>query len=1148
MNHTDRKSEERYLEETRRVIDRNLEEYGGEVARMQAEIDEMLEHYHDNDVELWTLLNNTITLNDHMKRALTRNEKARSKPYFGRIVFRDETLGKEESLYIGKGGISRDKTNWVVVDWRAPVANTYYENGLGKCSYTAPGGKELPIDLQLKRTYEIEDGKLLDYYDTEVVANDDLLTKYLSRNKEAVLGEIVATIQKEQNEIIRKSPYHNVIVQGVAGSGKTTVAMHRISFILYNYQERFRPEDFYIVGSNRILLNYITGVLPDLDVYGVKQMTMEQLFIRLLYEDWDEKKYSVRPVFGTRDAVKGKESWFQDLEAFIRRLEQASIRREDVFLYPRQFVEGLWDGKSRIFDRREEDRAEGKPLTSVRIADRDAVERYIVQNPAVSIQSKINMLNDRLIVKIQEEFLGKGVKYTEEERKAILRAYRGYYGPSRWKGSIYDLYRKFLAEQREKGLDVAVPSDSFDVYDLAALALLYKWVKETEVISEAHHIVVDEAQDFGMMAYLVLHACIRDCTYTVMGDVSQNIHFGYGLGDWEALRRLLLPDAMDSFGVLRKSYRNTVEISRFATEILRHGSFSIYPAEPIIRHGREVAVERLEGSDHREAAGESALKAETQIRKETGESAEALAKRAAEICRSWQEQGYDTIAVVCRDVRSAAETAELLAKHIEIMESDLEKLNFGSGIMVLPVEYTKGLEFDTVLIWDPVRADYPSDDGHAKLLYVAATRALHELHILYRGDLTGLIADPVPEKDAKDSDYGCGNISDQEKRPLTEQRFDCGGPEAESEQAEKRQRSGRRTNPGQEILAQAQTEGLRPDENKTLDGETGNIQQDIKPESAGRTGKNPDTGDTEPESGKTGISRPRIKISPKIIAVTAQPRLAGGIGNMAPDSASGSTVRSALGLSETESGSRRSDSRFASVSPFSFGDMPPTESLRPAGHARINSGVRWVSRQEDGLYLQSAYGTMRLCPVSGSILRITFARSSAILAGTHPLIAVDKSEKNWKYRDNGKILELSAGEVRVSVEKASGALTYLDGRGKTLLAEKRQESRQLEKGKQWLFLDWQKGEQLFAMPPVSDREALKLRGSAYYLSDGRKLPFLLSDRGYGILPVSSGAVVCCDIPAYGSYLCTEGEQQDYYFIAGNQRNIRNAYDYLCGVL
>ncbi len=284
-----RQDEEAWLAETLSVVCDNVANYRKEVSRMQADIDEMLAHYHDNDTEVLTILNNTVTLHEHMKRALLRNEKAMHKPYFGRIIFQDEKLHKRESLYIGKGGISRDKTHWMVVDWRAPVANVYYENGLGPCSYAAPNDTRIRIDLELKRTYEIEDGRLLDYFDTEVVANDDLLTKYLAKNKQAVLGEIIATIQKEQNEIIRKSPYHNIIVQGVAGSGKTTVAMHRISFILYNYPERFRPDDFYIVGSNRILLDYITGVLPDLDVYGVRQMTMEQLFARLLYEDWDEK-------------------------------------------------------------------------------------------------------------------------------------------------------------------------------------------------------------------------------------------------------------------------------------------------------------------------------------------------------------------------------------------------------------------------------------------------------------------------------------------------------------------------------------------------------------------------------------------------------------------------------------------------------------------------------------------------------------------------------------------------------------------------------------------------------------------------------------------------------------------------------------------
>lgn len=135
------------------------------------------------------------------------------------------------------------------------------------------------------------------------------------------------------------------------------------------------------------------------------------------------------------------------------------------------------------------------------------------------------------------------------------------------------------------GREVTPPGNSFDVYDLAALAYIYKRIKETDPVREASHVVIDEAQDFGMMAYRCMDACLSDCTYTIMGDTSQNIHFQYGLNDWDELRRLILTGDYDAFGLLRKSYRNTVEISTYANEILRHGDFSIYPVEPIIRHG-----------------------------------------------------------------------------------------------------------------------------------------------------------------------------------------------------------------------------------------------------------------------------------------------------------------------------------------------------------------------------------------------------------------------------------------------------------------------------------------------------------------------------------------------------------------------------------
>ena len=1069
ISNTSRQAEEEFLEYALSIIRDNLGFYGTEVSKMRREIDEMLERFHDDNPELIIQLENKITLHDHMKRALERNEKALGKPYFGRIVYWDESLNKEESLYIGKGGIASDATHQVVVDWRAPVANTYYENGLGRCSYIAPGGIEMRIDLKLKRTYEIEKQRLLDYFDSEFIANDELLTKYLAKNKQAVLGEIVATIQKEQNEIIRKSPYHNIIVQGVAGSGKTTVAMHRISFILYNYQERFKPEDFYIVGSNRILLNYITGVLPDLDVYGIRQMTMEQLFVRLLYEDWDEKRYSIRKGAqgDNKGSIKGSLGWFEDLRAYCDKLEWDGILRESIYLNPRQFVEGLRDGKSGVYDETEGKKTDPKDL--VLLVDGEAVERYITQNPKVSMQSKINMLNDRLIGKIKEEFLGKGVKYTQVERKAILRAYRGRYGAKIWKGpSIYELYRDFLRGQAAKGMETEVPEKEFDVYDLAALAYLYKRVKETEVISEAHHIVIDEAQDFGMMAYSALHFCIRGCTYTVMGDVSQNIHFGFGLNDWEELRALLLSDEMDSFGILKKSYRNTVEISDFATKILHHGKFSSYPIEPIIRHGVPVEVRKAE------------------------KGAE-LFQEAAEICRKWREKGYDTIAVVCRSRGDADRAAAGLGEYIDVIESDLEKAVFGTGIMVLPVEYTKGLEFDTVLILDPDREDYPVDDGHAKLLYVAATRALHELCILYKEDLTGLIADPIPEK----------------------------APSKESPR-------------------------LSLEEGKDLQKKPEGIKS-APPRTQGQAAFAP---------------KPKASARPAAPVQQAAARKS-AIVYMSED------MQKSSGVPYTSKGehSRKSAPAVERPSAIScFGDMPATEKLRPVGHAKTDLSIRWISKQPDGLYLQSRNGTLRISPIGSAILRISFCKSGQPQSAAPYGIAVSRTEKFWMYKDSGGMVELTTDELIVQADKSTGRLRYMTRDKKPLLAERNKDCRLLENGpggllRTWLFLEWAKEERLYGFgpaasgKPVSDKapaglEGISLRGSAKYLSDGKRQepPFLLSDKGYGIVLATEHAAFCCDIPAYGSYLYADYEkQQDFYFIAGKRQDtILNAYEYLCG--
>ena len=442
-----RQDEEKRLQHTLEIAQRKVDANRQSVQALAEELHAMQEEFDENDKEAQALWHNADARFKFVNQDLRRAEQARKKPYFGRIDFRDKKLKKNEVYYIGRSVIADNPAEPEVIDWRAPIASVYYDAALGDVSYSVKGEGKYDITLSRKRTYEIENDELKDFYDSDVVANDELLTKYLARNKKAVLGEIIATIQQEQNEVIRKKPQHNMIVQGAAGSGKTTVAMHRISYILYNYEQEFAPEDFYIVGSNQVLLNYITGVLPELNVYGVSQMTMEQLFVRLLYEDWDEEKYRIRPADRTDPGgrERGTTQWFEALDAFCNALEWETIPRGSIYLNPRQFVEGFKDGKTGVFD--ETGGRPPAPGEAVELMNRDAVERYIRQNPSISVQNKINMLNERLENKIKEEFLGKGVKYTEKERKAILKAYRGRYGKKVWKRSIYDLYREFLEQQ-----------------------------------------------------------------------------------------------------------------------------------------------------------------------------------------------------------------------------------------------------------------------------------------------------------------------------------------------------------------------------------------------------------------------------------------------------------------------------------------------------------------------------------------------------------------------------------------------------------------------------------------------------------------------------------------------------------------------------
>ena len=214
-------------------------------------------------------------------------EKAKLNPYFARIDFESNN---KDICYIGKLGVSDYDNNIITVDWRAPISSLYYDSNVGETSYISPDG-EVKGKLLLKRQYIIEDSKLISFNDVDTVSNDELLKPYLSVSADNRLKNIVSTIQSEQNKIIREKMGKNLVIQGVAGSGKTTVALHRIAYLVYNNRDLFKPSDYMVIGPNKFFVSYISGILPDLDVNGVSEYTLEELFNKYLNENYKIDKY-----------------------------------------------------------------------------------------------------------------------------------------------------------------------------------------------------------------------------------------------------------------------------------------------------------------------------------------------------------------------------------------------------------------------------------------------------------------------------------------------------------------------------------------------------------------------------------------------------------------------------------------------------------------------------------------------------------------------------------------------------------------------------------------------------------------------------------------------------------------------------------------
>lgn len=647
-------------------------------------------------------------------------EKAIKSPYFARIDFKEDTGKKPEEIYIGKCTIF-DEDEVRVVDWRSPVATMYYDFELGKASYSCPDGV-IDGEILLKRQYNIKDSRLVSFSDIDSCSNDALLQQCLSESSDVRLKNIVATIQSEQNRIIRERLQRKVIVQGVAGSGKTTVALHRIAYLVYAYMNTLKSEDILIIAPNRFFLDYISDTLPDMGVEDIEQKTYEDFVLESI-----DAKISVRSsndvlhtiLNANADDAKRIEC-FKKVCGFKSSLIFKQIIDSYLGEIERDFMEKIGEGFS--------------VLDTVLISSK-RIEIAFFENANLSIKERIDAVRKFLLGAIKnkiselanDESLNGSAELLDElrlnGRKLVMNFMSRFKIPnlmSHYKSIICNgnYFSNYLSTEAIK-LMKKIFSDDYKHKEVAfedLPALLYLQYKIFGISKRIlpKYLVIDEAQDFGEFVFAIFNEILPNVPMSIFGDITQGIYSYRGVTNWQDVNSKVFNGECEILN-LSKSYRTTIEVMEEANKVSEKlkESLGIQLALPVIRHGASVEYFNINSKDSFE---------------------KFLISRVQKSLKS----GFKNIALIGKTDDEVKTTYEFLTKHFEdvhmISDSSSE---YAYGINVLPVHLSKGLEFDSVIIINADNEVYRGDDVlDAKLLYVAMTRAMHALDIAYSNNLS----------------------------------------------------------------------------------------------------------------------------------------------------------------------------------------------------------------------------------------------------------------------------------------------------------------------------------------------------------------------------------------------------------------------------
>ncbi|WP_283677601.1 HelD family protein [Clostridium perfringens] len=610
-------------------------------------------------------------------------------PYFGRVTFNDLEFDQKDTLYVGRFGVTPEGSyEPVIVDWRAPVASLFYHGSLGEASYTSPDGP-IKCDIEGRRQIIVKKGELKGVFDSAIDVKDDILQMVLSNNSSDKLKDVIMTIQQEQDEIIRKERTSNIVVNGVAGSGKTTIALHRVAYLLYNYRKELEDKVL-ILGPNGIFMEYISQVLPSLGEVGVKQETFASFALKemdselyiMSFDKYLEKILSEDKEFIEDAKYKNSYEIIEDLDNLVKEMDKDYFHVEDV-----KYFGDLVISKEEIEEMFNK-HYEYMPL----FRRSEKIKRIIL--------SKIKDKRDEKVWELNEELRKEKEKLTPEEllieennlefrRKLRIREIVKEVMDSRAKldswisrEDVLDIYDRFNGNKKE-----------YTINDLAPILYLAIKLEGKKATKDYRHVVIDEAQDYSPLQFKVVRELTGTKYFTVVGDVNQRlIKYSY-LAPMMELEKIF-DDVNPEIYNLNKSYRSTYEIMEYANKYLDEDRII-----PIVRHGKPV--EEIEFHNNEE-----------------------LSESIIESLKEFSNEGLESIAIITRDKEELEKVYNLISNKVHLVKFDNEDVLYKGGNVIIPSYFAKGLEFDGVIIVDNGSS---KDENEDLIKYIMSTRALHRL-------------------------------------------------------------------------------------------------------------------------------------------------------------------------------------------------------------------------------------------------------------------------------------------------------------------------------------------------------------------------------------------------------------------------------------